>query len=1028
MKLRTHLVLLVVMTLLPVLALAGSLTVMLAREARNTAERGLADTTRALQVAIDREILSSVKTLQAVATSEALDRGDYRGFYDVCRRVMRSQDSWHTLTLIDVSSGRTILTTIQPFGMPLPSLMDRPHVQRVITTRQPQVSDLIQGRTVEGRFISLSVPVVRDHRVAYVLAALYDFNALSGVLSSVQLPRDWTGALLDRQQIIIARTRLADEFVGQPATARLAARVVAANSGAFDDVNKEGVPNHGAFARSALSGWTVVVGAPSTALYTSVRNSLLLIIAGGMFLLGAASVVALYYGRRIATPVMALAESAAAFGRGAQSPRVASSVAEVNLVSETIAAAGTERLQAESAVAQAKQALEALIEAAPIAIVVVDREGVAHHWNRAAEETFGWTAGEVIGKRIPFVPSDRRHEFHGNIEQTLAGRPVTGLESERERKDGTRVPVRLFTARLRDPRGESNQIIGLLEDVTERKKAEARSSFLSDAAVVLSSSLDYARVLTALAKLAVPRLADMCAVDVKGDDGAIRRVALVHVDPVKEATARELRDRYGFTDQSIVAEVFRSAKPQLLAEVPDAVLARNARNSEHLALLRTLGIRSAIVVPLVARGAVLGVITLIATEQRTYQAGDLVLANELAERAASAVDNARLYRAAQDANAAKDQFLATLSHELRTPLNAVYGWARMLRAEQMQPEMTQRALLAIERNAEAQVQLIEDLLDVSRIITGKMRLDTQLLDVAAVISAALDSIRPAADAKEIRIHAVLDPSAGAVTGDPARLQQVVWNLLSNAVKFTPKHGRVEVQLRRINSHVEITVGDTGEGIRADMLPVIFERFRQADSSSTRVHQGLGIGLALVRHFVELHGGTVSAESAGDGAGATFRVKLPLAVARSVDVRQRHPAIGIDADYVISDALSGLTVLIIDDDTGTLELMTAILGRAGAEVLSATSVAEGEAVFRARRPDVVVSDIGMPREDGYAFIRRLRALSPEEGGRTPAIAVTAYGSVADRVRSLASGFDNHLPKPVDPRELVAVVARAAGRMR
>jgi CheY-like chemotaxis protein len=226
----------------------------------------------------------------------------------------------------------------------------------------------------------------------------------------------------------------------------------------------------------------------------------------------------------------------------------------------------------------------------------------------------------------------------------------------------------------------------------------------------------------------------------------------------------------------------------------------------------------------------------------------------------------------------------------------------------------------------------------------------------------------------------------------------------------------------------MTVTDTGDGIRPDMLPLIFERFRQADSSSTRMHQGLGIGLALVRHFVELHGGTVSAESAGEGTGATFRVKLPLAMARSVDVMQRHPGVSTDSDYATSNALKGMTVLIVDDDVGALDLMTAILGAAGADVLQATSVAEAEAVFRARRLDVIVSDIGMPEQDGYSLIQILRSLSPEEGGRTPAVAVTAYGSVADRVRSLSSGFDNHLPKPVDPRELVAVIARAAGRMR
>jgi PAS domain S-box-containing protein len=1012
MKLRSHLVALVVAMLVPVLLLAGALTVLLTREERETAQRGLAETTRALEVALDREVGASIATLQALATSEHLDRADFRAFHEYARRVLPSQRDWYAIILIDAVGRASVLTTAQPFGAPSPALASRPHIQRVIATRTPQASDLVQGIAGDRRFISVAVPVVRGDRVPYVVAALYDVDALSNVLARVKLPAEWTGAVLDRNAVIIGRTRQPEQFIGQPATAGLAARVAAAGEGVFEDVNKEGVPNLGAFARSTLTGWTVVVGAPSATLYASLRRSLTLVVGGGIALLALGAAVALVYGRRITAPVMALAESAAAFGRGVPPPPVASTVDEVAVVSQTIAAAAAERLRAEAEILEAKQALEALIEAAPIAIIVLDRDGVTRRWNRAAEAMFGWTAEEVVGTRGLFVPEERRGEFVANLERTIAGRPITGLETERQRRDGVRIPVRLFTAAVSDAHGRPHQTIALVEDITERKRAEERAAFLAEAAVVLSSSLDYPRVLAALARLAVPRLAEMCAVDVVEGDRRIQRVALVHVDPDKEAAARELRERFGFSEDSLVARVLQSGRPVVLPDVPDATLAARARSAEELALLRRLEINSAIVVPLVARGTVVGAITLIASGARRYQAADLTLAAELAERAGAAVDNARLYRAAQEANAAKDEFLATLSHELRTPLNAVYGWARMLRVGQVQPAMTEHALSVIERNAQAQMRLIEELLDVSRIVTGKMRLDAQPVDLGAVITATLDAIRPAAEAKEIRVQSAIDATGDLVTGDPARLQQVVWNLLSNAVKSTPKGGRVDVGLRRVDAHVELTVRDTGEGIRADLLPHIFERFRQGDSSPTRVHGGLGIGLALVRHLVELHGGTVAAESAGEGQGATFRVTLPIAAARAA-----MPG---------GPRLTGLSVVVVDDAADALALMATILTAAGATVHTASSAKDAERMVAAIRPDVLVSDIEMPGADGYALIRALRALPPDEGGATPAIAVTAYGGVADRVRTISSGFDNHLPKPIDPAELVAVVARAAGR--
>jgi CheY-like chemotaxis protein len=384
---------------------------------------------------------------------------------------------------------------------------------------------------------------------------------------------------------------------------------------------------------------------------------------------------------------------------------------------------------------------------------------------------------------------------------------------------------------------------------------------------------------------------------------------------------------------------------------------------------------------------------------------------------------------AEAADRAKEEFLAVLSHELRTPLNAVYGWARMLRSGQLQGEAQRtRALEVIERNANAQVQLVDDLLDVSRVITGKMRLDVRPVDLKVVVETALDAIRPAAEAKNIRLQSVLDPRAGSITGDPDRMQQVVWNLLMNAVKFTPRGGRVQTNLQRVSSHVEIVVSDTGLGIAPDILPLIFERFRQADSSSTRLHSGLGLGLALVKHLVELHGGTVAAQSAGEGKGATFVVKLPLAIAEipsGIPPRMHPTAPSTDASAG-GVRLDGLRVLVVDDDSDALDLATAILGGAGAVVRRCLSAPEALDTVRAWRPDVLVSDIEMPGEDGYSLIRRVRTLQADEGGRTPAIALTAYGRSQDRMLSLTAGYNMHVPKPVDPGELTTIVASLAAR--
>ena len=382
---------------------------------------------------------------------------------------------------------------------------------------------------------------------------------------------------------------------------------------------------------------------------------------------------------------------------------------------------------------------------------------------------------------------------------------------------------------------------------------------------------------------------------------------------------------------------------------------------------------------------------------------------------------------AEALNRSKDQFLATLSHELRTPLNAIYGWARMLDAGRLDAAATRRATEAILRNAAAQVQLIEDLFDVSRVVTGNMRLDVRPLNVAAVLEAALDTVRPTAAVKGIQLDSIIDPGVGAMMGDPARLQQVAWNLLINAVKFTPKGGRVDVCVRRASAHIEIVVSDTGEGIAPEHMSRIFQRFGQADSSSTRRHAGLGIGLALVRHLVELHGGTVSAHSAGPGLGATFTVILPVAAVPALSPPAASENAGVPGpEQVKPISLRDLRILVVDDDADGLELAALVLINAGAEVRASPSPAAAMAVLEDWPADVLVTDLEMPGEDGASLLRRARRMMTLRGRRLPALALTAYGRSEDRVRALAAGFNLHLGKPVNPAELVLAVASLGGR--
>lgn len=415
--------------------------------------------------------------------------------------------------------------------------------------------------------------------------------------------------------------------------------------------------------------------------------------------------------------------------------------------------------------------------------------------------------------------------------------------------------------------------------------------------------------------------------------------------------------------------------------------------------------------------------------------GVIVVFHDVSERRRAARERERLLESeksarseAEAANRLKDEFLATVSHELRTPLNAILGWAAMLNRGNLDEEAKRNAMEVIERNAKAQAEIISDILDVSRIITGKLRIKSEPVEPAPIIKAAIETLRPAIDAKAIDLRVSLDAEAGFVTGDADRLQQIIWNLLSNAIKFTPEKGRIEVDLKRDNSHLEITVRDNGIGIDSEFLPHVFDRFRQADSSTTRIHSGLGLGLAIVRYLVELHGGEVRAESAGIGKGATFTIILPVATEREA---QPFSASGDsdknkEAERVSKKKtdLTGLRVLVVDDEPDTLEVLRTALTSCGANVRTAVSVPDALETFQVWKPNVLISDLGMPNEDGYSLIRKIRALAPEQGGKIPAAALTAYVREEDRLRALDAGYQTHIPKPVVPEELAAEVANLA----
>ncbi|MFZ5468795.1 MAG: ATP-binding protein [Myxococcota bacterium] len=726
-------------------------------------------------------------------------------------------------------------------------------------------------------------------------------------------------------------------------------------------------------------------------------------------------------------------------GLAEENERLRRRLAEIEEESRRLAA----RLQ--DLVTDSEARFSAIFRDSAVGILLLDPSGRVAMANPAAARILGYTQNDLRGTAASELwrlgAPDDDVLFH----QLIAGhREKYRLERRTLRGDGAEVWVSLTVSLIRGAQQDPEYALAMLEDITERKIAEERAlsllaeqaaraeaesarrriSFLAEASVALSASLDPNATLSKLARLAVPLLGDYCLVDAL-EGNTLRRVAEAATNPALEEVLRRIpREPSRFARGGWEHQVLRSGRTHLVTSVDGQPLTAEGPPEQFDRVGGAARPAAVLVAPLRAAERSFGVLVLgrIATS-RPYTDNEVALAEELARRGALAIDNARLYQEAMEANRLKDDFLAIVSHELRTPLTPILGWTQILRTGKNDGATLKTGLEMIERNARTQVRLVDDLLDVSRIISGKLLLETRPLALAPVVREAIAAVRPAADAKDIRLTAELDEAVPKVMGDSTRLLQVGWNLLSNAIKFTPRGGRVEVTLFADQGRVALRVADTGEGIDPAFLPHLFERFRQSEAAATRKHGGLGLGLSIVQKVVELHGGSVQAYSPGLGQGAVFLVHLPL----TTDAHGAPKAPQATSEQAPPTAqtttvrLDGLRALVVDDQPDTLALIAKLLSDLGAQVRLAGSAADAFAALQTEVPDVLVSDIGMPGEDGYSLIRRIRQLPAREGGRVPAIALTAFARAEDRVRALEAGFQSHVTKPVEPAELAAVVA-------
>jgi PAS domain S-box-containing protein len=631
----------------------------------------------------------------------------------------------------------------------------------------------------------------------------------------------------------------------------------------------------------------------------------------------------------------------------------------------------------------------AIVASSDDAIISKTLDGTVVTWNAAAERLFGYTASEMVGQSIRLiVPPDRQAEEDDVLGAIRRGETLDHFETLRQRKDGTLVPISLTVSPIRDVSGQVVGASKIARDLTRTQRAQRDALRL--AAIVDSS------------------------------DDAIVGKDLNSIVTSWNAAAQRM---FGYSAEEMIGKSVRLLIPDDRQHEEDDVLRRISRGQrfDHYETVRrkkdgTLFPVSLTVSPVINdQGVVIGASK---------------IARDITERVRGDEERRRLLEMARAANRLKDEFLATLSHELRTPLNAIAGYARLMQARLLDPDKQRQAVDTIVRNASSLTHMIEDVLDVSRIVSGKLRMNVQPVEMSSIIREAVETAQPAADAKNIRLDVILDPRGTLVSGDPDRLRQVLWNLCSNAIKFSNKGGRVQVRLERVNSHIEVTVTDNGIGISSEFLPHLFERFSQADAGTGRRHGGLGLGLAICRYLVELQGGRISAHSGGPGQGSTFRIDLPVrSVHPNVDDEVRHhPETPSPSNEPRIPELNGIRILVVDDDQDSLALSREILEATGATVITADSGQDALEKLHRNRVNVLIADLGMPTMDGFALIAQIRDSADLAIREIPAAALTAFARSEDRVRAMRSGFEVHLSKPIAPAELMAAVAALARRTR
>lgn len=672
--------------------------------------------------------------------------------------------------------------------------------------------------------------------------------------------------------------------------------------------------------------------------------------------------------------------------------------------------------------------LAAVVEYSEDAIFSKNFDGTVLSWNRAAQQLYGYTADEMIGQPASLLfPVDRADELPALMERLKRGERIAHFETVRVRKDGKRVDISLTISPIRSASGKIVAASAIARDITASKRQESGLRFLAGASKLLAELLDVSSTLQRVAGLAVPQFADWCAVDLLNPDGSLQRVAVAHVDPAKVQLAHTLHRRYPADPAAPLGmlNILRTGKSELLSEIPDSLLKDAAADDELLGILRELGLRSYIGVPLAVRGKMLGVITFVAAESgRQYGAADLKLAEDLAQRAAIAIENAQLYSELREGDRRKDEFLAMLAHELRNPLAPIRSALQVMKTAGANAETVEQAREVTERQVQHLVRLVDDLLDVSRIMRGRIELRKQPVELAAVIARAIETAQPMLDSQHQQLVLTVPSDPLWVEADPTRLAQVVSNLVHNAAKFSEPSSHIALSAERNGTDVVLRVRDEGAGIRGDLLPHIFDLFVQGDRSLERSQGGLGIGLTVVRELIESHGGTITVHSEGPGKGSEFVVRLPA-------LREAPRQMPSDSDEGDRPApvSASRRILVVDDNVDAAESIAVLLGLWGYEVQLAHNGPEALRAAEKYQPEVIVLDIGLPEMSGYEVAQRLQ--QDPYSKKAVLVAVTGYGQEDDRRRSRAAGFDYHLTKPVDPsalQQLLASLSPGPNRVR